>query len=213
MKYTVYRLEEIGLCWVSHPIHNRAPFFPLDRTLPRHTWSPDLGIFLGDPKQLRSTVKSYNQNIDDNLVDSFAKQMIVSFFERLWSRNFETYMFAEQYRLAAGLEEVILQRTEDKYIIFNNCPSFYSHRWIGFRQGWSKIERCTFEVNWPFRPRLWPHNPESQRTSQRKARTTWRWRVARTWDGGVRNGQNYGPKTRLVSLRYMHTGSFGKVVE
>ena len=39
----------------------------------------------------------------ENMVNPFAKQMIVSFFERLWSRGFDTYMFTEQYRLAAGL--------------------------------------------------------------------------------------------------------------
>ena len=32
--------------------------------------------------------------------------IIVSFFERLWRRDFETHMFTEQYRLAARLEEV-----------------------------------------------------------------------------------------------------------
>ena len=63
-------------------------------------------VFLGDPKQLRGTVKSYNQNTSDNLVNPFANQMIISFFERLWIRNFDTYMFTEQYRLAEGLEEV-----------------------------------------------------------------------------------------------------------
>ena len=47
-----------------------------------------------------------NQNTDDYLVNPFAKQMVISFFERLWRREFPTYMFTEQYRLAAGLEEV-----------------------------------------------------------------------------------------------------------
>ena len=56
--------------------------------------------------QLRGTVKSYGRNSDDNLVNPFANQLIISFFERLWKRDFETYMFTEQYRLAAGLEEV-----------------------------------------------------------------------------------------------------------
>ena len=37
------------------------------------------------------------------MVNPFAKQMIISFFERLWSRGFDTYMFTEQYRLAAKL--------------------------------------------------------------------------------------------------------------
>ena len=63
-------------------------------------------IFLGDPLQLRGTVMTLNQNTDDNLVNPFAKQMVISFFERLWRRDFPTYMFTEQYRLASGLEEV-----------------------------------------------------------------------------------------------------------
>ena len=63
-------------------------------------------IFIGDPKQLPGTVKTLFQNTADNLVNPFAKQMIVSLFERLWSRGFPSYMFYEQYRLASGLEEV-----------------------------------------------------------------------------------------------------------
>ena len=40
-------------------------------------------VFLGNPKQLRGTAKTYNQNTDEDMVKSFAKQMIISFFERL----------------------------------------------------------------------------------------------------------------------------------
>lgn len=60
-------------------------------------------IFLGDLKQLRATVKTHSQNTEDHTVNPFADHLIISFFERLWSRDFETYMFKEQYRPAEGL--------------------------------------------------------------------------------------------------------------
>lgn len=60
-------------------------------------------FFLGDPKQLRATVKTHSQNTEDHTVNPFADHLIISFFERLWSRDFETYMFKEQYRPAEGL--------------------------------------------------------------------------------------------------------------
>ena len=78
-------------------------------------------VFLGDPKQLRGTVKSYNQSTSDNLVNPFANQMIISFFERLWLRNYDTYMFTEQYRLAEGLEEVFNHLFYDGKITNAEC--------------------------------------------------------------------------------------------
>ena len=45
-------------------------------------------------------------NTADYLVNLLMRQMIVLFFECLWVRGFPTYMFYEQYRLAAGLEEL-----------------------------------------------------------------------------------------------------------
>ena len=99
----------------------------LTRTLPRQACSLDLGILLGDPKQLRSTVKFYNQNTDDYLVNLFAKQMIISFVERIWSRNFETYMFAEQHRLAAGLEQVFNELFYESKITNAECTNIHNH--------------------------------------------------------------------------------------
>ena len=40
-------------------------------------------VFLGDLKKLQGTVKTYNHNTDESIINPFAKQMIVSFFERL----------------------------------------------------------------------------------------------------------------------------------
>ena len=73
-------------------------------------------IFLGDPKQLRATVKSFGRNTDVELMNPFADQMIISFFERLWSRGFKTFMLTEQFRLAEGLEEVFSERFYDSKI-------------------------------------------------------------------------------------------------
>ena len=39
----------------------------------------------------------------DQMVNPFAEQKARSFFERLWRREFPTYLLTEQYRLAAGL--------------------------------------------------------------------------------------------------------------
>ena len=78
-------------------------------------------IFLGDPKQLRATVKTYNQNTDEQMVNPFAEQMVISLFERLWRRGFSTYMFTEQYRLAAGLEEVFNEQFYNNKITNAEC--------------------------------------------------------------------------------------------
>lgn len=63
-------------------------------------------IFLGDPKQLRATVKTHGQNTKDHIVNIFADHFLISFFKCLWSRDCETYLSTEQYRLAECLEEV-----------------------------------------------------------------------------------------------------------
>ena len=78
-------------------------------------------IFLDNPKQLRATVKTYNQNTAEQIMNPFAEQMMISPFERLWRRGFSTYMFIEQYRLAAGLKEVFNEQFYDNKIINAEC--------------------------------------------------------------------------------------------
>lgn len=78
-------------------------------------------IFLGDPKQLRATIKTHGQNTADQLMNPFAEQMVISFFERLWLRGFDTYTFTEQYRLAAGLEEIFNEQFYDNKVTNAEC--------------------------------------------------------------------------------------------
>ena len=47
--------------------------------------------------------------------------MIISFFERLWTRDFDTYMLTEQYRLAEGLKEVFSELFYDGKITNAEC--------------------------------------------------------------------------------------------
>ena len=79
-------------------------------------------IFLGDPKQLRATVKTHGRNTDDQLMNPFSEQLIISFFERLWTRGFDMYMLTEQYRLAAGLEEVFSELFYDAWLRPSSLP-------------------------------------------------------------------------------------------
>ena len=53
-------------------------------------------VILGSLNYLRGTVKTYNYKTDKKKVNSFAKQMIISLSERLWSRDFETYRLRKQ---------------------------------------------------------------------------------------------------------------------
>ena len=110
-------------------------------------------IFLGDPKQLRSTVKSYNT--DDNFVNPFAKQMVISFFERLWSRNFETYIFTEQYRLAVGLEEVL------NHPFYNGCQCVFAGHVELRLVGDLWATRCRTEPELPTAPFVLAHGSDA----------------------------------------------------
>lgn len=63
-------------------------------------------IFVGDPRQLPPTIKSKHMNMAEVLVNPFANQMVMSYFERLWHRGAQVVMFTEQHRAAAGLTDI-----------------------------------------------------------------------------------------------------------
>ncbi|KAL8940855.1 MAG: hypothetical protein Q9211_002075 [Gyalolechia sp. 1 TL-2023] len=67
--------------------------------------SVELTIFIGDPKQLPPTVLTYNLNWQGAVVNPFAPQLRLTYFERLHRRGFYVYRLNTNFRLCEPLTE------------------------------------------------------------------------------------------------------------
>ncbi|KAL8952107.1 MAG: hypothetical protein Q9222_001975 [Ikaeria aurantiellina] len=97
--------------------------------------SADLVILVGDQEQLYRPVFSKNANLDGDLVNPCFKQLHFPLFTGLWRRNLPLFMFHEQYRAAAGLEEVYSRmfyggKLTDAPSTYNRSEAANSTAWI-----------------------------------------------------------------------------------
>lgn len=68
--------------------------------------SAALIIFVGDPLQLPPIIKTKHMSTAEELMNPFADQLCMSFFEHLWRRGTQVIMFSEEHRAAADFEQL-----------------------------------------------------------------------------------------------------------